>query len=252
MIVNEGGRWEPKALPRDAWSDMSLAQLKLQRDLSLWDDRVSRRSPVFVMPRRVLHNLDCASQEASEAWDMLEGGWKHHKRNPERPDPGEVVLELVDVMAYVINAFLFMGGDTDAALVAKSISFSQEVSIIPLAAGLEYGFDVPKLGRLTDNVFKLYDHGQGAHGELWVKQCAAWVNFLRSQVFRVSDTIRHGIATVGEDPREFPPAPGFVWWEIVPAICGAASAVPGIGPEEFYSAFMHKALINQRRREEGY
>ena len=112
--------------------------------------------------RRAVHMLDMAVQECSEAWDLLEGGWKHHKKNPKPTDWAEVKMEIVDVFVFVINAQLYGTarnvGDGDFFFSAKDE--------------------------------ELYGHGAGAHGDDRSKKIATYVNGLRTKLVMAADFAR--------------------------------------------------------------
>jgi hypothetical protein len=254
MIVQEGGGYAILEAPADPQADMIRRQRDFQIALGLWDPRVSGRAPTFVLPGRCLHNLDCAVQEASEAWDMLEGGWKHHKRQPAACDRTELMLELVDVFAYLANAHLFMGGSIESELVAGDV-LAAGARIMSLRADMDWAWSKHENKEFAKVTRALYDHGGRAHGEQWVKDVASWVNRLRAKIVAAGETLRFGLQQMSRAeraPEAFPANPAFIYLELFPLLYAAVASVPGASQQEFYSAFVHKAEINIGRLRGGY
>lgn len=255
MAVQEGGPYRMLELPGDPQGALLSRQREVQRRLGLWDERISPRGQTYCLPGRVVHCLDCAVQEASEAWDMLEGGWKHHKQNPAEPSRHELVLELVDVMAYVMNAYLFMAGDSEQELVARLVGRSAGVKVVPIQMGLDYTWSFAGGEAMQREVMGVFYHGTGAHGPDWVKRTAGWVNALRTRLVTTASALRHGMIQVGPDgrrPEVFQPIPGAIYWELFPWVYGALKSVPGMGQAEYYSAHQHKLDIIFSRIDGGY
>lgn len=241
--------------PRDCQADMINRQIKFQRLIGTWDDRLKDYgTDPFCAPRTVLHHLDMAVQECSEAWDMLEGGWKGHKRHPDPVNRTELLMELVDVAHFLINAYVFMGGQAESEMVAKSVGRSKSHIALP-SISLE---DVWRFGEKgwagNSKLFEVgYSYADVSHGEPWVKEAATRVNYLRSQIFKTADTIRYGYMNATPAAREtFPAASGYVYIETMPWLYAAVQAVPGVTTETFYRAFVHKNDINFKRQERGY
>lgn len=236
--------------------EMVSIQHEFQRRLGKWDDRIyvplpGQRINVLPMYSRqdvVLHSIDMAIQEASEAWDMLEGGWKHHKKNPKMPDINELIMEIVDVIAFSINAFLFSGGRSDRDL------FKAQFNV---RTGMEIPTTIQDIWKSSvDHAAReaVYGHGDGAHGPDWVKTVAADVNAMRSDLFTLAATIRSARSTSRKmrDPQHFPSSPAAVYLgAVIPAIA-SASRIPGCDPEVLYCAFHHKVSINNSRQDAGY
>lgn len=238
-------------LGSDPQADMIRRQLEFQ--VCQYGDRIRSFSDLPSAPlcdlTFVCHHLDMARHEACEAYDMLEGGWKHHKRKPREADSNEVLMELVDVAHFVFNAYIFMGGCPEAELVAACLNRSKN-RLAAMRMGLLEAWSLG--GRAWDasqNV-KLWDHGAGAHGQDWEKRCAARVNFLISQIESACRTIRDGVAVKAVSNTT--PASGFVYSEIIPWLYAACQAIPGTTELTFYSYFLHKNEINLRRQRGNY
>lgn len=200
-------------------------------------------------PSLVCHHLDMARHEACEAYDMLEGGWKHHKRNPKPADANEVLMELIDVAHFVYNAYIFMGGCPEAQLVAMCLNRSKD-RLAALRMGLAEAWHLSEQAWINSPHVRLWSHSDGAHGDDWEKFCATRVNFLISQIEQTCRTIRDGIAA--GHVHQLTPASGFVYAEIVPWLYAAARSVPGTTEQVFYSYFMHKNNINLQRQLGNY
>jgi hypothetical protein len=193
-------------------------------------------------------------QECSEAWDMVEGGWKHHKTNPHDPDKLELMMELVDIMCFALNTYIYMGGQPESELVAAAVARSKEQMRYP-KIGLDEAWVIGASSweRNGPKMRALYDHGRGSHGREWTKEAATRINFLRAQFFDSAATIRYGLSRMTKAEREtFPPASGYVYIQLVPWICGAVQAIPGMGLQDLYSAFVKKDQINNERQDAGY
>jgi hypothetical protein len=257
VILQEGGAYEILSLiPDDAQCRMMIRQREFQRSMERWDDRLSDRPPTFCLPGRVLHSLDSAVQEASEAWDMLQGGWKHHRRNPPPVNRTELVLELVDVAAFLMNAYLFMGGQPEAEMIARvTVGTNVQKKIVVPAVTMEHVWHRAVDERERKFVLALYSHGWGAHGDDWVKTCAAHVNFLRSQVSSAAEVVRRamaGMTRAERSPEKFPANAGWLYAEVFPALYGAFASIPDCTPQEAYSAYVHKADVNDARQKAKY
>lgn len=256
MQVQPGGVFtEVASLPADPQCDMISRQQAFQRRLGIWDDRISSRFPTFVLPGRAIHNLDCAVQEASEAWDMVEGGWKHHKKNPVPVDRTELLLELVDVASYVYNAHLCLGGRAEGELIAKDYAACREISIVPSRADLDFFWNAAGSEPVSKITRALYYHGKDAHGEGWVKDAAAWINRLRASIVDSATALRAGLQQMSRSqraPEAFPPGPGFIPDQVFTILYGAVRSLPDATMLEFYSAFVHKNEINNKRQSDGY
>jgi hypothetical protein len=257
MDVQLGGGFPIVDSAENCLQDMIERQIKFQKHINKWDDRLRDFGrETFCLPNVALHHLDMGAQECSEAWDMLEGGWKHHKCKPNKTDRTELMLELVDVAHFLINAYLFMGGQSDKHLVAAAVGRSRESLKLPYI-DFQYVWDLGGRSWVGNKakIEALYSHGEGAHGEDWEKVAATSVNYLRSKINTVSDAIRHGLSELPRAKRQhdtFPPASGFVFIETMPWLCVAVQCLPDSTVEEFYSAFIHKNDINFQRQAGGY
>ena len=237
--------------------DMMDRQRAFQVRLGKYDERLKDfGAETFCLPYVVLHNLDMGIQECGEAWDMVEGGWKHHKTKPTAADPDELLMELVDVAHFAINAYLFMGGQTEPVLVAASVGRSrQELRLPSISFEDAWGFGERSWGRHGSKLEALYGHGRGSHGQDWEKIAATRINYLREKMCEVALTMRNGMKDMSASqrtPKNFPAASGYVFIEIFPWLYGAAQAIPGCTREVFYSAFVHKNNINHARQDRGY
>lgn len=243
-------------LGKDPQAEMISACIKFQASLGLFDERISDHpSHPYVQIRRAIHQLDMGRQECAEAWDLLEGGWKHHKRKPRDPDRGELVMELVDIATFAFNAYIYMGGQPEAELVAACVNRSdQRVKMGKL--GLNEAWDIGERTWRVNGVplTKTYGHGDGAHGEEWVKNVATRVNYLASKLSACVETLRTVVQEYPDaaDDGSIMPASGFVYIEVLPMVYGAMAALPEGSRQEFYSSFMHKNKINFDRQTKGY
>ncbi len=245
-------------LGRDPQSDMISRCIRFQTSLGHYDSRLSDLPPkTFCMPMVALHHLDMARQECAEAYDMLEGGWKNHKRNPTEPDQAEVLMELVDVLTLGFNAYAFMGGSAEAELVAASTNRSDQ-RIKMLHLGLS---EVWTIGRRSYELHgprleKMYGYGATSFGSDWVKAVATRVNVLATKVASVAETLRSVIEQdpKGADDGTLIAASGFIYIEIVPWVMGAMQAIPMVGQDMSvaYSHFVRKNEINFERQTRGY
>jgi hypothetical protein len=196
-----------------------------------------------------------ARQECAEAWDMLEGGWKNHKRNPKPVDASELVMELVDVATFLGNAYGFMAGPADAELVAKAVSYSgSRVSMINLGLDEAWTIGARSWEVHGKKLRGLYGYHDQSFGEDWVKEVACRVNYLSSKISSAVEAIRTGMEQMPHtiDDGSFPAGSGFIYIETMPWLYGAVQAIPGIGQREFYSHFIRKADINLERQTRGY
>lgn len=248
--------------PEIDWSDgdpqsrMILQQIRFQGLVGSWDKRIQDYgSAKFCKPRSAVHHLDMAIQECAEAWDMVEGGWKHHKTNPDECDRGELLMELVDVAHFLVNAYIFMGGQPEKQMVAAAVGRSREELRLP-----EFGLDHAwMLGHRSyegngGTITALYGHGRGAHGQEWEAAVATRINYLRMKITEVSESIRYQMRKMNLiiNGKTFPPASGYVYVETFPWLCGAVEAIPGSSLDTFYAAFMHKNDINFQRQRRNY
>lgn len=239
----------------DPQEDMIRRQITFQRRLGRYDDRLSILHPehsrfTHVPPQMIIHHLDMGLHEAHEAYDMLEGGWKHHKTNPKEPDLEEVLMELVDVMHFVINAYIFMGGQPTGRDVAAAVNVSREDRTPYMKIELSHVWSIG-VGAWDKDAVALnnsYSHEDGAHGSDVTKQLATRVLRLIYAIQEVASTLRQFPLEEGSVPR----APGFIYKSIVPWICAAAAAIPGMTHQLFYSAFVHKNDINHARQDNNY
>lgn len=243
-------------LGRDPQADMFARCVRFQRSLGHWDDRISDHpAHPFVDVRRALHHIDMARQECAEAWDMLEGGWKNHKRNPKPVDVPELVMELVDVATFLANAYGFMGGQSDAELVAVAASRSDErVKMTKLGMDEAWTIGERSWGRHGGKLRLLYGYGETSFGEDWVKECAARVNRLSYKIGEVAESIRTGMEQAPQTVADgsFPAASGFIYIETMPWLYAAVQAVPGVDQAVFYSHFVRKNEINFERQARSY
>jgi hypothetical protein len=240
---------EPSATMQE---DMLRDQIAFQRRLGILDEKLSPLHPAFGSysdVSRAIHNLDMARHEASEAYDMLEGGWKHHKTQPGEVDAEELLLELIDVLKFVFNACLQLGIEPSAHGVAKVVSSSGERKYVAIEWRHVWNTGAAAADADVNGIMSQYSHADGAHGPVWVKRTATRVNMLTSTIAAVADTLRKYLASGGE---RVPGAAGYVYSEIVPWLCGAAASIPGVTPELFYAAMKHKTKIINRRFDEGY
>lgn len=255
------GGFEIAELPKDPQAEMISRCRRFQQRIGKWNTKIRDYGKErYCLPKQTLHHLDMALQECSEAWDLVEGGWKHHKVVPKEPDDAELLMELVDVAHFVFNAYLYMGGQPESELVAAAVGRSNEQIRLPYL-DLEMAWRMGE--RLWSNggaqIERQFGHGQGAHGLEWEKGAATRINHLRAKVGSVSDTIRHGLGQmdkIGANAKKtrqlFPPASGFIYVEIVPWMYCAVQAIPHVDMETFFSAFIHKNDINFARQDEGY
>jgi hypothetical protein len=237
---------------------MINSQIMFQKRMKAMDKRLrDYGSSTYCMPKVAIHHLDMAAQECAEAWDQVEGGWKHHKKNPSPSDKEELLMELVDVAHFIINAYIFMGGQPESELMAKSVHKAGLTRILTQRLTLD---DIwRKAERFTDeNEFRqrlsMYDHGKGSFGEKWEKDCATRINYLTSQIFDTKEAIRYQFTQINYliNGTKFPPASGFVYFGTMPWLCFAAQSIPGVTLEIFYHAFMHKNTINNQRQDNNY
>jgi|9_EtaG_2_1085328.scaffolds.fasta_scaffold00002_37 hypothetical protein len=230
-------------------------QMDFQTLVGSYDSRLKDfGKKTFCLPRRVIHHLDMGVQEASEAWDMVEGGWKHHKSNPVQADKDELLMELVDVMHFVVNAYLFMGGQPERELVAKVTASAMQVQVP--AFGLDFAWALAERNGQGPNlaIYSMFSHADGAHGEDWEKKVAARINYLRQLLVDTAAAIRQQIlvSNGAVNPHKFPPGSGFIYFTLMPEICACAQAIPGVKLDHLYYAFMHKNDINFKRQKDGY
>lgn len=265
MDVQECGiGFELIDMPEDPQGDLMRRQIEFQERIGQWNPRLKDFGKEhFCLPKRLLHHLDMCVQECSEAWDMVEGGWKSHKTNPTEPDPVEVLMELVDVWHFAINAYLFLGGQPEQELVAAACGRSPSQMRYP-RVGLDEMWTLGEMSweRHGPRLAGLYGHSGGAHGTDWEKQAATRINYLRSQVMKVAATTRSGLETMGVHPRQarnkFPAASGYLYTQVMPWLAAAFQALPelpGVGPvtqQVVYSAFVHKNDINHARQDKDY
>lgn len=243
-------------LGRDPQADMLFRCVRFQASLGHWDERISDHpNHPFVDVRRAVHHLDMARQECAEAWDMLEGGWKNHKRNPKPVDLPELTMELVDIATFLANAYGFMGGQSDAELVAVAVSRSDgRVALTKL--GMDEAWSMAERSWLTHGkkLRALYGYADVSFGEDWVKEAAARVNHLSSKIHSTAEAIRTGMEQMPQAVADgsFPAGSGFIYIETMPWLYGAVQALPGIDRAEFYSHFVRKNQINFERQARGY
>lgn len=242
---------------RDPQAEMIRRCIEFQRSLGHFNDKISDHpAHPFVDVRRAIHHIDMARQECAEAWDMLEGGWKNHKRNPKPVDAPELMMELVDITVFVLNAYAYMGGQEDAELVAASISRS--TTLVGLSRlGLDECWDMGARrwdGPSGNKLRNLFGYASVSFGEDWVKECAARVNRLSYKISEVAETIRWGMEQHPQkmDDGSFPASSGFIYIEIVPWLLAAVQAVPDADQRVFYSYFMRKMEINFERQARSY
>lgn len=244
-------------IPDDPQSDMMLRQVAFQSLVGTWDDRLKDfGGRTYCLPMTVLHNLDMASQECSEAWDMVEGGWKQHKTQPTRADPAELFMELIDVAHFIFNAYLFMGGQPEKELVAAAVGRSKQELRLP-EIGLDEAWHLASRSyeRNGGRIEALYGYGSRSHGQAWEKAVATRINYLRHKIMKAADTIRLGLGRLSVEertPQKFPPSSGYIYIELMPWVYGAAQAIPDCDAQAFYSAFCHKNAINFERQDQGY
>jgi hypothetical protein len=247
-------------MPVDAQADMVTRCKAFQTAVGTWDERIKAfgRSGTWTRYDRALHHLDMAVQECSEMWDQLEGGWKHHKRQPRPADRDEALLEAIDVLTFAINAYLYTGGESDAELVAALINRSATIAVAAPRCDLGWAWD--RWGQFfsekgSRGIIALYGHGDGAHGAQWEKTTAAFVNSVRSKISDAASTLRGALASMSREQRafdKFPAAPGFIYMEAVVPAVALCRSVPDCTIEEMYSAFCHKNDINFERQSRGY
>lgn len=244
-------------LPKDPQGDMIKRQREFQKLVGGWSDKLKDYgAETFCLPQRALHHLDMGIQECSEAWDLVEGGWKHHKRNPDPPDAAELLMELVDVAHFIFNAYLFMGGQPEQVMVAASVGRSREQLRYP-EIGLDevWTFGEMSWERNGGKLRAVYGHGEGSHGLDWEKEAATRINYLRTRMVETASSIRYGLEQLSaakRKPNEFPAGSGYVYIELMPWLTGALQAIPGCDQATFYSAFVHKNDINFKRQERNY
>lgn len=237
---------------RDPQGTMINRCIKFQRSLGHYDDRLSDMpTRPFCMPKRVLHHLDMARHECAEAYDMLEGGWKHHKTKPKIPDMGEVAMELVDVGHFLFNAYAYMGGAGEAELVAAAVNRADDRIKVPkMTMDDAWSIGTRAFTKNGHVIEALYGYGDGAHGDASVKQMATRVNYLLSKISATAETVRVGIE---QTSGRLPPASGFIYMETVPWLYACAALLPHEDPQRlFYSSFIRKNDINFERQQKGY
>lgn len=239
----------------DPQQDMIQRQIEFQKRVGTWDDSIKDYGPnPKCDPRKVVWMLDLALQEASEAWDLVEGGWKGHKLNPDPMDDSEVLMELVDVAHYVWNAYAFAGGQPHPDLVAAAVCACRQNLQLPtlnMFLAWQKGTMLWSGGNSEDMEFK-YGYHEWAHGTDAEKAVASRINCLRAQIAGVAETYRSSMVGFRDRLDKYPVAPGFVFDEIVPHMYAAAAAIPGCDEQTFYSAFVHKNDINHGRQDDGY
>lgn len=240
----------------DAQGRMIKRQIDFQTLIGGYDPRLKDfGSKTYCQPFKAMHHLDMAVQETSEAWDMVEGGWKHHKTKPEPPDVVELLMELVDVYHFVINAYLFMGGQPEAEMVAAAVNRGN-TGIHLQSMEMDYFWELGK--RLYQarhaQLHRLFGYGEGAHGQPWEAEVAMRINFTRVQLTDVIGALRSQMEAfdLKVNGFKFPAASGFVYHSVVPPLFGAAAAIPGVRQEQFFHAFMHKNQINFDRQKSKY
>lgn len=240
----------PKPEPQ---SDMIKRQVTFQTLVGAYDERLKDfGTRTYCDPFKALHHLDMASQECSEAWDIVEGGWKHHKKNPVPADKVELLMELVDVYHFILNAYIFMGGQPEAEMMAAAISGGLSVEVP--RAPLEMFWDMGVKSMAMRHVNLLYSYADGAHGEKWEGDVATRINCLRDALHNVSGALRQQIIAMEFKVNgfQFPPGSGFVYLACAPPLFAAVQAIPGVEMRHFYAAFKHKNDINLRRQRENY
>jgi hypothetical protein len=244
---------ESRKLGRDAQGDMISRCLKFQRLLKHYDEALSD------MPRtakcdiqRVIHNLDMAVQEASEAWDMVEGGWKHHKTKPKSVDEAELIMELVDVAHFLYNAYLFMGGDPSEEMVAASVNRGKQ-GLSYTKFGIDVAWSIGTRSWTTngDRMRHVYSHAEGSHGEEWVGEAATRINFLREKIMETAMSCRTAVEHFGAK-NLVPPMSGAMFLDTVPWLYAALDVIPSASKEAYYGAFIQKNDINFARQDQGY
>lgn len=246
-------------MPKDPQADMIVRCHKFQELVGTWDHRIKGfGDKTWVRHDRAVHHIDMAVQECSEMWDMLEGGWKHHKKNPSKPDRDEVMLEAIDVLTFAYNAYLFMGGEPEAEVISKLVGRSPSIPIVPPEMDLDWSWskwDPWFTGGGKRGLIALYGHGDGAHGETWVKECAAYTNAIRARIGAVAETIRGALMSMSREqrtPNVFPASPGYFYIEAVCSAVALVRAIPGSTQEELYAAFVKKNDINVQRQKDSY
>lgn len=206
--------------PKTALPEMIEVQIAFQKRLGMFDGRCDRV--------RVIHSLDLALMEAAEAYDQLEGGWKHHKRNPKSPDWNEVAMELVDVACFVLNAAIYSGND----IVVNDLD-----AIWRSSSSKRYARSV-----------EMYSHANGAYGDQDVKNTATAVRHMMAALVDYSEHIRRTPDEWVMDER----ITNARLTTNMRNIARAFQCIPNGAIDYFYSAFMHKARINHQRQDNGY
>jgi len=247
------GNFDVTELPDDAQQIMIDLQILFQRRLGKYDPRLSKLHPTeksFTDHKKVMHNLDMALHEAHEAYDMLEGGWKHHKKNPVEPDWDEVLMELVDVLHFLYNAYIFMGGMSSGEDVARSINACTNLNEPYRTIELRHVWPIGTTAwdKNRRNFVIKYDYGDGAYGSDATKECATRVLRLIYAIQETASTIKDVVSASGF----LSPASGFVYYDTVPWVMAAAASIPGCTPKHLYSAFLHKNNINNKRQDNSY
>lgn len=208
------------AVASDAWhadfpSAMLQASIEFQQSLTAYSS-----NPRFFCRS---HMIEMGIQEASEAWDLLEGGWKHHKTNPKPTDWSELLMECVDVAVYLSNA-CFYADKSDGLDAFSTSNWSRIASCasnyrgVPLAPSIVY-------------------FGRGAHGDDNTKECALRISEVRFYLFKVmcgSDkTFTRYVRSASES--------------LVRAVCAA-----GYSQADFINAYASKMRTNHVRQAGGY
>lgn len=206
--------------------------------------------------RAILHNLDMAVQELSEAWDHLEGGWKHHKKTPRVPDQNEVLLELADVVLFLANVIGFAGSDVNAP--PGSMYDARTTFVVPPDPILALaGFE---------ELIKNYSHAEGAHGAPWEGKTAAVINGLRASVVTLSESLRNAGLPDESTPvehmtRVLDSVSAGVMNQInvcvytamtVPSLYELGKGARDACSEVFFNVICHKQRVNHRRQDKGY
>jgi dUTPase len=242
-------------VPDLALFDMMKRQIEFQRVAGRWDPKLEQPGQ-YSRADMFFHMMDMAAQECSEAWDLLEGGWKHHKRKPSPANRDEVIGELVDVMHFLVNAYLFMGGKPSQIALATAVSANQMGIAVPsMDFEMVYNMGTRSMAANRSKIEALYGFGDGAHGEAWVKRVATSVNYLRSKITRTVEIVRDFSENLPRAQRAhdaFPARPGFVVIETWPWVMAAFADIPDATPELFFSSYMHKSDINFERQRSGY
>lgn len=265
MNVQESGQSIPMLdIPPHALAAMLGAQIEFQKQVGTWDEKVSAfPGYTYIRWDRVLHHLDMAVQELSEAWDQVEGGWKHHKRSPRPPSREEVLMEIVDVLAFSLNAYAFSGGIPDSRYIsahflasdARDRSFDKIFALGDGDFSALWEFLCARRAKIDPTVAVLWGYGDGSHGEPWEKNIAGHINYNREAMTAIASTHRGFLLGASRAKRIyelFPPMPGYILQEAVLLTIQLGTAVPDITAAEFYSAFMRKVAINNARQSAKY